>query len=210
MKVLMVNGSPRADGSTNRALVEIAKTLAKEGVESEIFWLSSEPIGGCKACRFCAKNSRCVYDDKVNEFRPLAKNADGFIFGSPVYYAGANGAISSFLDRLFYSDAFGDHNDFYLKPGAAIVAARRAGSTAAIDQLNKYFTISQMPVISSRYWNIVFGANAQDVEKDLEGLQTMRVLAQNMAYFLRCKDAAIKAGVPLPKREESVWTNFIR
>lgn len=210
MKVLLVNGSPHKKGCTWTALSEVAKTLKKEDIEAEIFWIGSKPLAGCTACKSCAKTGRCMFDDTVNEFLDIAQDADGYIFGSPVHFAAATGAITSFMDRVFYTNLQAGKQTFYLKPAAAVVSARRAGTTATFDQLNKYFTLSEMPVISSRYWNMVHGAKPEDVKKDLEGLQTMRVLARNMAYFLKCKEAGQKAGVPLPVREETVFTNFIR
>ncbi|MGB8308383.1 MAG: flavodoxin family protein [Methanoregula sp.] len=210
MKVLLVNGSPHKKGCTWTALSEVAKTLKKEDIEAEIFWIGSKPLAGCTACKSCAKTGRCMFDDTVNEFLDIAQDADGYIFGSPVHFAAATGAITSFMDRVFYTNLQAGKQTFYLKPAAAVVSARRAGTTATFDQLNKYFTLSEMPVISSRYWNMVHGAKPEDVKKDLEGLQTMRVLARNMAYFLKCKEAGLKAGVQLPKREETVFTNFIR
>ena len=151
-----------------------------------------------------------MFDDTVNEFLDSAQDADGFIFGSPVHFAAAGGAITSFMDRVFYTDMQAGRQTFYLKPAAAVVSARRAGTTVTFDRLNKYFTISEIPVISSRYWNMVHGAQPDDVKKDLEGLQTMRVLARNMAFFLKCKEAGLKVGVQLPEREKPVFTNFIR
>ena len=211
MKVLLVNGSPHKNGCTYTALSEIAKTLNEEGIEAEIFWLQSKAINGCVGCNTCVKLGKCVFDDVVNEFREKAMEADGFIFGSPVHFASATGNITSFMDRLFYSDFCGNRgNAFKLKPAAAIVSARRAGTTATFDQLNKYFTYAQMPVISSRYWNMVHGAKAEEVLQDEEGMQTMRILAKNMAYFLKCIDAGKKAGIPLPAREKTKMTNFIR
>ncbi len=210
MKVLLVNGSPHKKGCTWTALSEVAKTLKKEGIETEIFWIGIKPLAGCTACKSCAKNRRCMFDDTVNEFLDLAEGADGFIFGSPVHYAAASGAMTSFMDRAFYTNMLAGRQVFYLKPAAAVVSARRAGTTATFDQLNKYFTISEMPVVSSRYWNMVHGVKPEDVEKDKEGLQTMRILARNMVFFLKCKEAGIKAGVQLPVREETVFTNFIR
>ena len=210
MKVILVNGSPHVKGCTYTALDEVAKSLNKEGIETEIFHIGNKPVSGCIACKTCAKTGKCVVDDKVNEFRELAAEADGFVFGSPVHYASAGGAVISFLDRVFYSDMCSGKRSFYLKPAAAVVSARRAGTTATFDQLNKYFTISEMPVISSKYWNMVHGHTPEDVQKDLEGLQVMRILGRNMAWFLKCKEAGSKAGVPLPEREESIATNFIR
>lgn len=209
MKVLMVNGSPHEKGCTYTALEEIAKTLEEEGIDSEIFWLGTKPIGGCISCHTCVKTGKCVFDDLVNEFTAKAKEADGFIFGTPVHYASAGGNITAFMDRVFYSDGCGKGRAFYLKPAAAVASARRAGTTATLDQLNKYFTISQMPVISSKYWNMVHGYTPDDVRKDEEGMQVMRILARNMAWFLKCKAAGDAAGVPRPKTEKTVMTNFI-
>lgn len=210
MKVLLVNGSPHKDGCTYTALNEVAKTLNEEGIETEVFWVGIKPIIGCIACHKCAKLGHCAFKDSVNDFLEIAGDADGFIFGSPVHYAAASGAITSFMDRVFYANMHSGKQTFYLKPAAAIVSARRAGTTAAFDQLNKYFTIAQMPVVSSRYWNMVHGTKPEEVEKDLEGMWTMRVLARNMAFFLKCKEAGLKAGVKLPKQEEGSFTNFIR
>ena len=207
MKVLLVNGSPNENGCTAAALTEIEKTLREEQVETERFWLGNQPVSGCMDCGGCQGTGICVIDDCVNRFREKAVSADGFIFGSPVHYASASGTMTAFMDRLFFSTPA---EVFYLKPAAAVVSARRAGTTAAFDQLCKYFTISQMPVIGSRYWNMVHGAEPAEVQEDAEGLYTMRVLARNMAYFLRCREAAEKLGVPLPKQEPAVWTNFVR
>jgi multimeric flavodoxin WrbA len=210
MNVLLVNGSPHANGCTYTALEEVAKTLNTEGIGTQIFQIGTEPLAGCIACKTCAKTGHCTFSDCVNDFLDLAKDADGFIFGSPVHYAAAGGAITSFMDRVFYTDLLAGRRSFYLKPAAAVVSARRAGTTTALDQLNKFFTISEMPIIASRYWNMVHGAKPEDVEKDLEGLQTMRVLARNMAWFLKCKEAGTKAGVQPPVKEENIYTNFIR
>lgn len=211
MKVLLINGSPHKNGSTNRALEEVAATLNKNGIETEIFWIGNQPLHGCIACKTCVKTGKCVFDDSVNKCREKALTADGFIFGTPVHYAAASGAMTSFMDRLFYSEFCGNGNKaFYLKPAAAVVVARRAGTTSTYDQLNKYFGLHEMPIISSRYWNLVYGASAGQVEKDTEGMYTMRVLGANMAYFLRCKEAAEKLGVKLPEREQPIFMNFIR
>lgn len=210
MHVILVNGSPHTEGCTYTALEEVAKTLNVEGITTHIFQIGTKPIAGCKADKACAKTGRCSTNDCVNDFLDIAKDADGFIFGSPVHYAAAGGAITSFMDRAFYTDSNGRRGSFYLKPAASVVSARRAGTTTALDQLNKFFAIAEMPVISSRYWNLVHGATPEDVKKDLEGMQTMRVLARNMAWFLKCKEAGAKADVPLPVKEAKVWTNFIR
>ena len=210
MKVLLVNGSPHEKGCTYTALIEVAGVLENEGIGAEVFWIGNKPLSGCIDCRACLEKKKCIFDDKVNEVLAVAQSVDGFIFGSPVHYAAASGAMTSFMDRLFFADLLSGRQSFALKPAAAVVSARRAGTTATFDQLNKYFTISQMPIISSRYWNMVHGATPEDVRKDLEGLQTMRVLARNMAWFLKCKEAGLKAGVPVPVQEENIYTNFIR
>jgi multimeric flavodoxin WrbA len=207
MKILLVNGSPHEKGCTYTALQEIAKTLEAEGIAAELFHIGTEPISGCTACGACRELGKCIIPDCVNDFRELAKDADGFIFGSPVHYAAASGALTSFMDRLFYSDR---GQSFYLKPAAAVVSARRGGTTAAFDQLNKYFTIAQMPIISSNYWNMIHGNTPEQVMQDVEGLQIMRVLGRNMAWFLKCKEAGLKAGIQFPEREANISTNFIR
>ncbi len=211
MKVLLVNGSPKKEGCTYTALSEVAKSLEQEGIETEIFWIGNKPLGGCIACRRCADTGRCVFDDSVNEFHGKAKSADGFIFGTPVHYASASGNMTGFMDRLFYSELCGNQNKtFRMKPAAAVLSARRAGTTAAFDQMIKYFTIQEMPVVSSSYWNMVHGARPEDVLQDAEGLYTMRELGKNMAYLLRCQEAGRNAGIDLPERGVKPYTNFIR
>ena len=211
MKVLLFNGSPHKEGCTYTALSEIEKTLKEEGVGAEIYQIGMKTISGCRACRACAKLGKCVIDDGVNEFLEYAKDFDAFIFGSPVYYAAAAGGAVSFLNRAFFTAFMSGRGDIFLhKPGAAIVSARRAGTTATLDQLNRYFTITQMPIISGRYWNMVHGQTPEDVKKDEEGLQNMRILARNMAYYLKCIEAGKNAGIELPKQEEVIFTNFIR
>ena len=211
MKVVLVNGSPHEKGCTYTALKEVARTLEEEGIDAEIYWIGNKPISGCIGCKYCRKAGRCVVEDGVNSFRAIAKDADGFIFGTPVHFAAASGAITSFMDRLFYSDIYdNDNQTFYMKPAAAVISARRAGTTATFDQINKYFTYREMPIVSSRYWNMVHGAQPEDVLKDEEGLYTMRVLGRNMAFLLKCKRAGIEAGIPLPIREPQIYTNFIR
>lgn len=207
MKVLLINGSPKAKGCTYTALNEVASALENEGIETEIFHVGTKPIRGCMACGGCSTNNdMCVFsDDTVNIALEKAKDADGFIFGSPVHYAGASGQITSFLDRFFYAG-----NGFQYKPGAAIVSCRRGGSTAAFEQLNKYFTISNMPIVSSQYWNMVHGNTPEEVKQDLEGMQTMRTLGKNMAWLLKCINAGKEAGVTLPEKEPRAVTNFIR
>lgn len=210
MKVLLVNGSPHKKGCTYTALSEAAKALNEEGIETEIIWIENKPIGGCIACGGCRKTGKCVFDDVVNRVKEKAYEADGFIFGTPVHYASASGNMTAFMDRLFYSGSEPGKSAFYMKPAAAVTSARRAGTTATFDQMNKYFTISQMPIVSSRYWNMVHGACAEEVLEDGEGLWTMRVLGKNMAYMLKCFEAGRKVGVALPDVGEPVITNFIR
>ena len=211
MKVLLVNGSPHKNGCTYTALSEIAKTLEEEGIEAEIYHIGVKPIAGCMGCHACVKLGHCCIDDNVNEFVEKAKDFDGFIFGSPVHYAAASGALTSFMDRAFFSAFCSGRSDIFLhKPGAAVVSARRSGTTATLDQLNKYFSITQMPIISGRYWNMVHGAEAREVAQDKEGLQNMRILARNIAWHLKCQEAGKKAGIETPKEEETVFTNFIR
>lgn len=211
MKVLLVNGSPNKNGCTFTALSEIQKTLAEEAIESEIFWIGKKTIGGCIACGQCKEKGKCVFEDKVNEFTALARETDGFIFGSPVYYSGINGSLMSFMDRAFFSSGGQSLNPFTLKPAAAVVSARRAGTTSSIDQINKYFMIQQMPIVSSRYWNMVHGNTPEQVLQDSEGMQIMRILARNMAWMLKLIEAGKNEGIPLPKQEDKIYfTNFIR
>ena len=210
MKVLLVNGSPHKEGCTYTALAEVGNALNQSGIDTDVFWIGSKPLSGCIACKSCIQKNRCVFDDAVNDFLELARDYDGFIFGTPVHWAGASGAITSFLDRVFYADLNGGGNRFLLKPAAVVMSARRAGTTATWDQVNKYFGLMQMPIITSRYWNMVHGAKPEDVKQDAEGLQTLRVLGRNMAWFLKCKEAGEKAGIQLPEQEPMTFTNFIR
>ena len=206
MKVILVNGSPKKNGCTYTALTEVAGALEKNGIETEIFHVGNKPLAGCMGCGACLKTGKCFMDDTVNEFVEKAKEADGFVFGSPVHYAAASGAITSFLDRAFY----GKGSVFAGKPGASVVSCRRGGASAAFDQLNKYFTISSMPVVSSQYWNQVHGTTPEEVRQDEEGMQTMRTLGNNMAWLLKCIEAGKAAGVSFPEREPAQKTNFIR
>lgn len=207
MRVLLINGSAHEKGCTYTALCEVAGALVGLGIEAEIFQLGSKPISGCLGCGTCKKTGRCAIDDVVNEFSEMAKGADGFVFGSPVYYASASGRLISFMDRLFYSSNVIER--FAYKPAAAVVSARRAGTTATFDQINKYFSISRMPIVSSQYWNMVHGYTPEDVRQDLEGMQTMRTLGNNMAWLLKSIEAGKMAGLQLPVREEPARTNFI-
>lgn len=208
MKVLLINTSPHEKGCTYTALNEIAKTLNEEGIESEIYYVGTDAISPCKACGACRSIGKCIINDKVNEFVELASKSDGFIIGSPVHYASASGSAVSFLDRVFYSAS--TKGIFRHKPASAIVSARRAGTTATLDQLYKYFSISEMPIISGRYWNMVHGRTPNDVMQDFEGMQNMRILARNMAWHLKCQQAGKNAGVEMPKKEEIVFTDFIK
>lgn len=203
MKVLLINGSPREDGCTKRALKEVIDTLETEEIETELITIGNKDIRGCICCRKCVEDGKCVFDDIVNEISEKFEKADGIIIGTPVYYAGSNGTLLSLLDRLFYSSKF----DKTMKVGACVISSRRAGSTSAYDEINKYFGISNMPIISSSYWNEVHGSTKEDVEKDLEGLQTMRNLARNMAFMIK----SIKLGkekYELPKLEKGTFTSF--
>ncbi|MBP3540076.1 MAG: flavodoxin family protein [Oscillospiraceae bacterium] len=211
MKVMLVNGSPHQFGSTYTALSVVASELNKNGIETEIFWIGNKPIGGCIACLKCREKVECVFNDVVNEVRKKAYEADGFVFGSPVHYAAMDGNMTAFMDRLFYSEFLGNGNKaFYMKPAAGVTSARRAGTTQVYDQFNKYFGLHQMPIVSSRYWNEVYGANADQAKQDVEGMFTMRVLGRNMAYMLKAFEAAKNANVPLPETEPAVFMNFIR
>lgn len=210
MKVMLVNGSPHKSGCTNRALEEVARTLEENGVGAKIFWIGNKPIQGCIGCHKCDRLGHCVFDDVVNSFLEEAGDYDGFVFGDPVHWGAMSGSMTSFMDRAFYANANGGGRRFEFKPAAAVVSARRAGTVSTWDQINRYFALCQMPVVNSRYWNIVHGAKAEEVEEDAEGLQTMRILARNMAYLLKCLEAGRKAGIPLPEKEQTVFTNFIR
>lgn len=203
MKVLLLNGSPRINGCTARALKEVEETLNKEGIETETIQVGNKEIRGCISCGSCGKNGKCVFDDLVNEVAVKFEKADGMIVGTPVYYAGSNGTLLSLLDRLFYSSHFNKS----MKVGAAVLSSRRAGSTSAFDEINKYFTISNMPIVSSTYWNEVHGFSAEDVEKDLEGLQTMRNLARNMAFMIKSIELG-KEKFGLPEIERGQFTSF--
>lgn len=204
MKVLLINGSPNEKRCTYTALSEVTHALEAEGVETEIAWIGRNPVRGCIGCGGCAKrgNSRCVFDDDVvNELAEKAVEADGLVVGTPVFYAGANGALLAVLDRLFYAAS----RQLRFKPAAAVASARRAGTTPAIDQVNKYFQISCMPVVSSTYWPMVHGQSVEQVLQDEEGLQTMRVLGKNMAWLLNAT-----ADAPRPEAERKIMTNFVR
>ena len=204
MKVLMINGSPRPGGNTSIALEEMAEVFKEEGIETEVVQIGNKDIRGCIACNSCAEKGKCTFDDAVNELAPKFEEADGLIVASPVYFASANATLIACLDRLFYSTGF----DKTMKVGASVVVARRGGTSATFDELNKYFTISGMPVASSQYWNNVHGREKGQAKKDLEGLRTMRVLARNMSFLMK-SIALGKEKYGMPKEEKRVWTHFI-
>lgn len=205
MKVLLINGSPNTKGCTFTALNEVAVALNKNGIETEIITVGNKDIRGCIGCRKCRELGKCVFNDLVNEVAPKFAECDGIVIGSPVYFASANGTVVSFIDRLFYSAQC----DKTMKVGAAVVSARRGGTTATFDELNKYFTISNMPIASSQYWNMVHGYKPEDVLADKEGCQTMRVLGNNMAFLIK-SIALGKEQFGLPEKEEHIFTSFIR
>lgn len=206
MKVILVNGSPHEKSTTNAALSEVAKALNTNGVETEIFWLGTKAISGCLGCAGCKTTKRCVINDIVNEFLDKAKSADGFIFGTPVHYAAASGALTSFMDRVFYLKG----NLFSGKPAATVVCCRRGGASAAFDQVNKYYPISGMPIVPSQYWDSVHGIGAEQAQQDEEGMQTMRTLGNNMAWLIKCIKLGKENGIDFPEKEAPLRTNFIR
>ncbi len=209
-KVMLVNGSPHERGCTYTALREMADTLEAEGVGTHIYHIGTEGVKPCTDCRACYTLRKCATNDRVNEFVDMMADYDAMVLGSPVHYGSASGAIVPFMDRVFYSAFIGRRDVFRHKPGVAVVSARRAGTTAALDQLNKYFLIGEMPIISGRYWNMVHGANPDEVRQDAEGMQNMRIIARNLAWHLRCREAAEAAGITPPAREKALFTNFIR
>ncbi|MDO4300868.1 MAG: flavodoxin family protein [Clostridia bacterium] len=206
MKVLLFNGSPKAKGCTYTALSEAAKALEENGVNSEIIHVGGNIAAGCKGCGFCAKNGKCVTNDVLNEIIDKVKEADGYVFGSPVHYASASGDITSFMDRLFYSCG----GAMAYKPGCVVCSCRRGGATAALDQLSKHLAFNNMPVVSSNYWNMVHGNTPDEIVQDEEGMQTMRVLGRNMAWLLKCIEAGKANGVAEPEKETKIKTNYIR
>ena len=207
MKVMFVNGSSHTHGTTMTAIEEMIKVFEADGIETEVVQLGGKPLADCLQCNVCKKTGKCVFEnDGVNDFVEKAKEAGGFVFATPVYYAHPSGRIFDFLDRAFYSTG---HNVFKFKPGAAVAVARRGGATAALDALNKYFGIAQMPTAGSTYWNMVHGLFAEDAPQDKEGMQTMRNLAKNMIWMMRCFEAGRKQGIPYPETENTECTNFI-
>ena len=206
MKVILVNGSPHEKGCTYTALEEIQKTLEKNEIETEMFWIGNKPISGCLGCGTCLKNGKCFMDDTVYKFLEKVPETDGFIFGTPVHFASGSGMITSFMDRVFY----GRRNLFKNKLAAAVVSCRRGGATSTFDQINKYFAMNNMPIVTSQYWNMVHGSKPEDVLKDEEGMQTMRTLGNNMAWLLKCIEAGKKSGIKEPENEKIIQTNFIK
>ena len=206
MKVILVNGGPHEKGCTYTALEEVSNTLQKNGIETEIMWLGNNPIAGCIGCNACLKTGKCFRGDIVNEFLEKAKETDGFVFGTPVHFASMSGALTSFMDRVFY----GRGELFKNKPACGVMSCRRGGASATFDEINKYFAMNNMPIVTSQYWNQVHGTNPEEVRKDEEGMQTMRTLGNNMAWLLKCIDVAKKNGVDYPENEKPVKTNFIR
>ena len=206
MKALLVNGSPRPNGCTFTALTELRNTLESEGIEVELIHVGNKNIRGCIACRKCASTGKCVFDDIVNEVAPMLAAADAFVIGAPVYFSSPAGGAISFMDRLFFSTL---HTDKTMKVGAAVVTCRRGGNTASFDVLNKYFTMTGMPVASSQYWNMVYGGSAEEVRQDAEGLQTMRTLGRNMAFMMKSIQLG-KEQFGLPQKEQPTFTNFHR
>ena len=207
MKILLINGSPNKEGCVNRALEEIVDTLKKNDVEAEILWLGKKAMQDCIACMKCAENGKCIYDDLVNQTADRMAEFDGMIVGSPVYYGGANGRLTSFLDRLMFSI---DGSKIEGKLAASVVSCRRGGASGAFERLNQYFLMTNMHIVSSQYWNQVHGFTPEEVEKDIEGLQTMRTLGENFAYLLKAQKAASESGIEKPEHEEIVLTHFIR
>lgn len=206
MKVLLVNGSPHQHGCTYTALKETADAFAIRGIETEILWVGNGPVAGCTACGACRKTGKCVFDDLVNRIIERIDTYDGFIFGTPVYYGGPSGQILALMNRLFYSKS----RAMAGKPVAAVVSCRRGGASAAFQQMNMHFMMTNMVVVTSQYWNQVHGNTPEEVLQDAEGLQTMRTLAENMTYILRCQEAGRASGVPAPQYEPKIATNFIR
>lgn len=206
MKVILVNGSPHKQGCTYTALAEVKSTLEKNGIETEEFWIGNKPVAGCIGCGSCMQTGKCFVQDGVNEFLEKVASTDGFVFGTPVHFASGSGMITSFMDRIFY----GRRNLFKNKLAACVVSCRRGGATSTFDQINKYFAMNNMPIVTSQYWNMVHGSKPEDVLKDEEGLQTMRTLGNNMAWLLKCIEAGKNIGIKEPENEKIIQTNFIR
>ncbi len=210
MKVLLVNGSPHKNGSTDAALNIVGDALRKQGIEADTYWIGNKPVAGCIGCGYCRKNGKCRVDDTVNSFLDTAKEYDGFVFGTPVHFSSMTGDMTSFMDRAFYVDQFAGRRTFLRKPAGVIAVARRAGTTAALDQMNKYPLYAQMVLVGSRYWNMIHALTKEDLEQDEEGVQIMRVLGQNMAWLLQSIEAGKEKEIPVPEAEPRISTNFVR
>ncbi len=210
MKVILINGSPHPKGCTYTALAEVESTLNENNIETQHFWIENKPIGGCIDCRKCAKTAFCVFHDRLNEFLEIADGFNGFVFGSPVHWGATSGNMKSFMDRAFFADFMGNGQRFIFKPAACVASARRSGVVAATDQMNRYFSLSQMPIATSRYWDGVHGMNPEEVKKDIEGMQTMRFLGRNLAWLLKSLGVAKNGNTSPPTQEEVTFTNFIR
>ena len=210
MKIIFVNGSPHPRGCTYTALAAMEPVFDHAGIETSHFWIGNKPISGCIDCRKCVDTGLCVFNDKVNEFLENAVEYSGFVFGSPVHWGATSGNMKSFMDRTFFADFCGNKGRFLFKPAACVASARRSGIVSATDQMNRYFSLSQMPIVTSRYWDGVHGMTPAEVQEDKEGVQTMRFLARNMAWLVKALDMAARDGLPLPKQETVTFTNFIR
>ncbi|MGI6212570.1 MAG: flavodoxin family protein [Anaerovoracaceae bacterium] len=210
MKVMLVNGSPHPKGCTNMALDIVGAALNQEGIKTQPFWIGNKPIAGCLGCGWCRGHGACHYDDVVNNFLDQAADADGFVFGAPVHFASAAASMIAFMNRAFFADQLAGLGRFVHKPGAAVVSARRAGTTAALEELNKYLMYAEMPVATSRYWNMIHGNTPEEVLQDEEGVQILRVLGKNMAWLMKSIEAGKAAGLEAPGREKRINTNFIR
>ena len=206
---MLVNGSPHPKGCTFTALSEISAILNENDVETEHFWIGKKPVSGCIDCRKCVEKGVCIFGGVVNDFLDVAADYDGFVFGSPVHWGATSGNMKSFMDRAFFADFCGSGGRFLFKPAACVASARRSGIVTATDQMNRYFSLSQMPIVSSRYWDGVHGMNPDEVRQDAEGVQTMRFLARNMAWLMKCLAAGKKEGIALPEQEKVEFTNFI-
>ena len=209
MKVILVNGSPHPKGCTHTALAEMEPILNEAGIETEHFWIGNKPIGGCIDCRKCVETGFCIFHDRVNEFLEIAGENSGYLFGTPVHWGASSGNMKSFMDRAFFADFCGNKGRFMFKPGACIASTRRSGIVTTTDQLNRYFSLSQMPIVTSRYWDGVHGMNPDEVKQDIEGMQTVRFLARNMIWLLKALDIAKSNGLDFPEQEKVIFTNFI-
>lgn len=210
MRVLLVNGSPHIHGTTDAALQLVGNAIRENNIQADTYWIGNKPMTGCIGCGYCSKNGKCHYNDKVNEFLEQAKDYDGFVFGTPVHFSGATGSFTSFMDRVFFVDEFGGRKVFLRKPAGVIAVARRAGTSATIDQINKYPLYAQMMLVGSRYWNMAFGKTPEELQRDEEGVQIMRMLGKNIAWLLESIEAGKEKQIAVPEEEKRIATNFIR